>query len=71
MALMIVGVAAGFISVTGADAPLQLEASFEKQGGESSHSTPKFNVLAVLMIVAVLVVALLFLVNQRQGLLSS
>lgn len=39
--------------------------SFEKQGGESFHSTSKFNVLAVLMIVAILVVALLFLVNQR------
>ncbi|XP_049276306.1 uncharacterized protein LOC119374196 isoform X2 [Rhipicephalus sanguineus] len=40
--------------------------SFEKQGGESFHTTSKFNVLAILMIVAILVVALLFLVNQRK-----
>uniref|UniRef100_A0A023FER0 Putative secreted protein n=1 Tax=Amblyomma cajennense TaxID=34607 RepID=A0A023FER0_AMBCJ len=39
--------------------------AFEKHAEESFHPTSKFNVLAILMIVAVLVVALLFLVNQR------
>lgn len=39
--------------------------AFEKHAEESFHPTSKFNVLAILMIVAILVVALLFLVNQR------
>lgn len=38
---------------------------FEKREGERFRTTSKFNVLAILMIVAILVVALLFLINQR------